>query len=525
MGLSRTIINDSYWQDLSIDNKDIEQIYTHLFEKERPLRLETLVKVLISTRIAKEAEIEKKQKASMGKIYLPAEIHKIGDELVFPTLDWAKGQVINIRAGKNPEVEEFNVIEVKMENDKSKLFASNLHEHSLNNPIVTNEAEAKTNEEEIFSKIGKQLSIKLESQLLGKKEIVRLGETWFPKAMLVDFNQGHLNIAEAILDMQQGGPLDTLSLLIQMGSEELESSELSEFSLNYALKKDSRFDEVGISGKFSWFLKRLEPDSVRDVPLQLQFSQSESENELNPEFEGIITNIDDELDKVKNPEEIDNKAASFSLIYPHWRVGSIPLTSKIKHIFPSALETERVKMMLIDKDTGQEVSGWVVRPNNYVYGLQDWYADKGLIPGSIVQVEKSEDPGVVYIQPKQRRSNREWIKTVLIGADGGIVIALLKQAVSAGFQEQMVISISDIASLDQLWKERKSKSQSLKKDILKMMQELSKLNNQRHVHFTELYACINIIRRCPPSPILQTLIEEPEFNHVGDQYFHLIEGS
>jgi hypothetical protein len=77
--------------------------------------------------------------------------------------------------------------------------------------------------------------------------------------------------------------------------------------------------------------------------------------------------------------------------------------------------------------------------------------------------------------------------------------------------------------MDLIWKSRSSKPKTLKSDVLKMVQELSKLNTQQHVHFTELYAAVNLLRRCPPTPILQVLFSEPEFSHVGDQYFHLNE--
>jgi len=42
-----------------------------------------------------------------------------------------------------------------------------------------------------------------------------------------------------------------------------------------------------------------------------------------------------------------------------------------------------------------------------------------------------------------------------------------------------------------------------------MVRELSKLNPQGHVHAIELYAAINVIRRCPPGPILAILASRP----------------
>jgi hypothetical protein len=55
------------------------------------------------------------------------------------------------------------------------------------------------------------------------------------------------------------------------------------------------------------------------------------------------------------------------------------------------------------------------------------------------------------------------------------------------------------------------------------VKELAKLNPQAHVHATELYAAINIIRRCPPEPILALLASRPWFDHVGDLHFRFID--
>jgi N12 class adenine-specific DNA methylase len=57
--------------------------------------------------------------------------------------------------------------------------------------------------------------------------------------------------------------------------------------------------------------------------------------------------------------------------------------------------------------------------------------------------------------------------------------------------------------------------------IQKIMRELSKSNPQGHVHAQELYAAVNMIRRCPPGPILHILSTNPAFRLVGDLYFRL----
>jgi hypothetical protein len=54
-----------------------------------------------------------------------------------------------------------------------------------------------------------------------------------------------------------------------------------------------------------------------------------------------------------------------------------------------------------------------------------------------------------------------------------------------------------------------------------VVKELAKLNPQSHVHASELYAAINVIRRTPPGPLLWLLGANPQFIHVGDQHYRL----
>ncbi len=170
--------------------------------------------------------------------------------------------------------------------------------------------------------------------------------------------------------------------------------------------------------------------------------------------------------------------------------------------FPSALQSERIKIDFQDEISKERIPAWVVRPHRYVTGLKEWYEDQNLIPGSIVEIASTKDPGVIKISIERKRSNKEWIKTVLVGADGGIVFALLRQSIYAGFNDRMAIAIPDVKGLDQIWENRSKKEIPLKNDVTRLMHELSKLNNQSHVHFVDLYAGINVIRRVSPPGVI-----------------------
>ncbi len=117
------------------------------------------------------------------------------------------------------------------------------------------------------------------------------------------------------------------------------------------------------------------------------------------------------------------------------------------------------------------------------------------------------------------------MRTLLIGTDGGIVFAMLKQTITANFNERMAIAIPATDVLDELWKKRSTNQKPMKKVMLETMQELAKLNPQGQVHAVELYAAMNCIYRCPPGAVFSLLASSPEFTPVGDLYYRLSDGS
>ena len=176
--------------------------------------------------------------------------------------------------------------------------------------------------------------------------------------------------------------------------------------------------------------------------------------------------------------------------------------------------------MLVDDASGNEFPGWVVRLEKYVYGLGDWYADQGLMPGGLVFLKRGDQPGQIIVRTESHRSNKEWVRTALIGADGGVVYGTLKQTVSTKFDDWMMIAMpSDTAPLDEAWEKRKNKPLPFEQVVVDTLKELAKLNPQSHVHAAELYSAVNVVYRCPPGPVMALLASRPWFDHVGDLHF------
>lgn len=514
----------NYWKNLSIQQSDISALSNHLFESETPETIDELAMVLITIRLEEIKAEEALKQEEAGFFYHPNEDYAIDTKLIFPELEWTTGVVTAVREGQNPIYGAFSVISVQLESGETKEFACNLNEHPLNEKTYITDTSGELNAESIMQEFGVHIKRQLSQALQNQNELVLIGHSWFPKSLLIDIGAGDLNIAEALLDSIEGGPMGVDDLMKQLELSDQDNNNLMAFSLNYALQEDPRFDEVGSSGVFSWFLKRLEPKSVLEVPIYLR-NQSEplSRDGFDPELEKLFSELSDELTWEIDPLESYEKVnkVRIPLSFPHWRAGSLPITPETYTIFPSALQSESIKIDFLDENTKQRIPAWVVRQHHYVTGLRNWYDEQNLIPGSIIEISSSKDPGVIKINIERKRSNKEWIKTVLVGADGGLVFALLRQSIYAGFYDRMAIAVPDVKGLDQIWEARANKDIPLKTDVTRLMHELSKLNSQAHVHFVDLYAGINVIRRVPPQELYFTLNNNEEYTHIGDNYYHL----
>jgi len=523
MVMSSFSLREDYWEHFELNEDDLEFLYNNLLETETPLTPNELVEILVGERIRKEKQEIERRRSSGGEIYMPKEHFEKAQKLVFPQLAWKQAEVVEVRPGYNPDLGSFEVIQVVFRDGEIREYAAGLEDHKLNKPLQIVAEEENLNLEFILENYGEYLEAALEASLEANGDFVRIAGRWFPRALLVDINIGHLNLAEAVLDMAGGGPLPTGALMEQLELPENVNPRLLEFSMDLALQEDGRFDEVGASGEVSWFLQRLEPAEVLEPPLYLRYAGIDYERpDLTPEMLALEQELDDELSplagRFQHLNEVDVR-----LIYPHWRSGTLPLSARVRHLFPTAYESPRIRFTLIDGEMGDEMPAWVVRTKRYVYGLKEWYQKCGFIPGSIIQVERSSKPGQVVVHSGRRRSSREWIRTVLVGSDGGVVYAMLKQIVQSNFDERMAIAVPDASGIDAVWERMGKEKPPFERVVVNTLRELAKLNPQGHVHASELYAALNVVRRCPPGPVLSLLASRPWFSHVGDLHFRYTE--
>ena len=523
MALAPFSLKKDYWLNFDVTNHDLEFIYNYLLEVEQPQTTRNLVKALASERIRVEKISLEKQQRSGGNVYYPKDHFQTGQVLQFPQFDWQSGTILSARPGQNPEIGSFEVVEVELLNGDKKVLAANLQQHVLNQPVKIDLDNPLLNEKHILETYGEDLEAIIEDALAENEHLVRIAGRWFPRALLVDINVGHLNLAEAVLDMMGGGPLDTQALMEQIDMPSDADANLNEFSLNLAMQEDKRFDEVGPTGKVLWYLHRLEPQPVQDVPVYLRYNRPDNydPSTVSSYFNEIGSQIVDELESGLNSVLTSGiNETTLSLIYPHWRVGTLPLAGNLAYLFPTALESPRIQFTFVDGANNEKFSGWVVRPYQYVYGLKEWYLSQGLIPGSIIRIQRGKNPGEIIIRSEKKRPSREWVRTAMIGSDGGVVFSMLKHNVSSAVDERMGFVVSNTDLLDETW-ERGRHRGPMAITIRLVMRELAKLSHQNHVHAQELYAGVNLLRRCPPGVILATLFESPWAKHLGNLYFRL----
>jgi len=514
----------AYWgAAFKIEDADLEYLNNLLLEEETPLTTDEMAFAIVRRRCEREAEAAKHREQGAA-FYLPKEAYTVGQIVAFPEMQFSAGKVVSLRSGRNPEYGEFDVIAVDFGNDTApREFVARFANHKLNHDAGHNgDGEAKS-PEDVFKEFGVSITTKLEARLKETPDIVRLAGRWFPRELLATVNIGHLNLAEAVLDVAGGGPLPTEALLKEVGLPTNINPRLQAFSLNYALQEDQRFDEVGPAGEVLWYLRRLEPPEVTFPPRRLDNAAPDytTENFL-PVLEKLEEELDDELapteSEAPSPDEV-----TLNVTFPHRRVGTLPLSSRLTPLFPTALVSPRIRFTFVDSDSGEQFPGWVVRANHYVFGLDEWYKKHDFPVGGQLTVRRGHKPGEVVVRASTRRPNREWVRTAVAGPDGRLNFSMQKKAIAVNFDELTIIAVDNATAIDEVW--LKSQHLPFERLVADVFRELAKLNPQSAVHAKSLYAAVNVARRSPPGPIFAELVARPYFVHVGDAYWRFDQSS
>ncbi len=499
-----------------VEDADLEFIYNLLLEEETPLTTAEMARALTAHRFERESKAEQ-QRQQGTQTYYPRESYTIGQALTFPALNFATGVVQAVRPGHNADYPDLEIIRVAFADGSEREFAARLADHKLNQITYSTGQLDATTPEALWEAHQASVISKLEARLRASADIVRLAGRWFPRALLVNINEGHLNLAEAVLDMAGGGPLATEDLLKEIGLPAGANPRLQAFSLNFFLQEDERFDEVGPAGQVLWFLRRLEPAEILQQPARLVNTIPATDTAaFPPVLQGLAHEIVDEFTPAP-PDAEPMDEVTLTLTYPHRRSGTLPLSYQLKPFFPTAQVSPRVRFTFVDADTGERFSGWVVRAHNYISGLSEWYKQLDFPLGGQLTIRRGDQPGEVLIHAHKRRPVREWVRQVSVNADNRLVFTMQKKQIGVNYDDLMMVAFDTITVVDGVW--QKYQDMPFHRLVVDVFRELAKLNPQSAVHAKTLYAAVNVVRRCPPSALFTELVTRPYYAHVGDAYW------
>ena len=517
-----SIAPQAWGESFTLNDTDLEFVNNLLLEEGAPMESERLALAVIRERLQNEA----KRRARLSPddaIYLPRSAYRVGQHLVFPMLGFARGTVLAVRPGENPAAGPFDVVRVQVEGEERE-FAARLEQHKLNTiPLEILMGGGDRSPEDILLENRESILAAMETRLTKDPEIAKIADRWFPRKLLVEISHGHLNLAEAVLDVAGGGPLPTSALLEHLELPANVDPRLAAFSLEFALYQDERFEEVGPAGEMAWFLRRLEPPEVTFPPRRLACeTDSSGPVKLSDTLQDLARDLNDEWSPAEETAE-DPGEVSMILTFPHWRVGTLPLNSRLAKIFPHAHQATRIRFDFIDAEKGEHFPGWVVAPFRFVFGLADWYSKKGLLPGGVLRVRKGGEPGEIVVDAATRRPAREWVRTATASPNNRLTFTMQKQSVAVEYDELSVIAVDDPRAVDEMWLRMSEQKTPLETLIADVFRELAKLNPQSTVHARTLYGAVNVVRRLPPLPVFAELMKRPYYSHVGDLYYRFDE--
>lgn len=162
---------------------DIEFLTHYLLERETPLSTEDVALALFQ-RYSQETVDQVYEQHRNISLYTPKASYTIGQDIMFPMLDYSLGRVTATRDRLNADQGNFQVIQVEFQEGYIRDFASRLGDHTLNTDPTGNTETAtchrKYAPEEIMGEDLTRLITCLESQLLENEGFVRSSGHWFP---------------------------------------------------------------------------------------------------------------------------------------------------------------------------------------------------------------------------------------------------------------------------------------------------------------------------------------------------------
>jgi DNA-directed RNA polymerase delta subunit len=519
--LARQNLNEaSDWKHkLVISDDDVAFLYDWLHAQGKPRTAKDLALALIEQRLAVQAKAIQAE-LSKGEAYQPKKSYTVGQTLVFPALEFAAGTVLDIRDGVNPMYPAFKVIKVQIAGrSKPREFPAELdYPHRLNTDVlgILEGSSAKDIYQEHKAVLEPALTAKFsEGSDLG---FVQLDGHWFLRELMAEVHVGHLNLAEALVELNNR-PVSSPEILKELDLPVEIGADVRRFSLEAALLSDERFINLGTPKEPLWYLRRLIPADVLSKPVRLTYTPIVFDRSaVQPVLHQIEDEIDDEASELATRAPDKRKPGdkvTVVLSPPHRRTGTLPLTPRTAGFFPES-GASMIPVRLVDGQKGGIINGWVVPGGRYVFGLGGWYAKNELPAGTLITVQRTANASEVIVDFAPRRLRREWVRVARVD-DGQLTFQMTKYPIACEYDEAMLMAEDGADDLDALWLAEEQQRRPVLDVLLDIFPELAKLSPR--VHAKTVYAGFNMIRRCPPGPIFYELSVNPCFEDAGNGYW------
>ena len=522
--IHRATQTSEYWSNYQFSAEDAEYVSNLLLESGSSKSTSDFALGITQRRVDMEnARIRREMDRS--SIYQPKKQFSIGEEILFPTMHFNIGRVIDKRSGITPENVQFEVIKVEFRDGTRGEFASNYDKpHRINDDgfvtTLLNQQSDLKSPTTLLEVYGSRIANTIDAALEKNDNFIRIGKDWFLRAMMADVNTGHVNLAEAVLELADGGPLPTHIILRDLGLPQEIARSLQEVSLNTVLAADPRFDEVSLTDKSAWFLRRLEPDQVREFPSALVGMVLTKDNPL-PPLDQLMIELDDELDPSAT-QHLGNLApqnsATVVLTAPHRRAGTLGLGRRLASVFPKTAKP-RIPIFLRDKMNNKQFTAWLVKEGSYIWGLADWYKTNDLPVGATIEISRGPDVNVFIIDGKRHKPKRDWVRVASV-RDGRLRLDTAQRATTCDADDLMSLYADDLRVFENV---RVGQTRDVAQIVREVFPEIAKLSPQGNVHARTLYAVVNLLIRTVPRDVFNALCNNPAFLPVGDNYWHLSE--
>ncbi len=244
------IDSPEYWLEaFQPRDSDLEMLYEHLIESGQPEELESLARRVIAARVQREIDGRRARASARGRVYQPSDRYEAGQKLLFTALDGQEGKVLGVRPGNNPSYGRYEVIRVAL-GDAEREFAAGIEwEHPLSLTEVDLDPEA------LSRRYAAAVAPLLGARLADERDWVSHGDRWILRALLPELNQGHRNLAEAII-MLAGEPLPASQILADLDLDAKLPMATRAMALELALERDERFRNVGALEEPLWTLRQ-----------------------------------------------------------------------------------------------------------------------------------------------------------------------------------------------------------------------------------------------------------------------------